>query len=371
MTHLLYSGLEELLSPAALSRVTGETVETLERHPLSAGFAHSGSGLEFVQCRGPGGGSGPRLVLKRVSREWDWLMRVTGDTRCRSVSLWSLGFFDRLPPWCEPPVLACCRDGSGWALLMRDYSGTVMTNRPFTGEANRLFLDTAAAMHARFLDDPSLAGNEPGLCALKEVYGMFSPATAREEIARGHDGEIPARILEGWGMARDLLPSDVMDVVEPLVCDSGPLCRALQAFPFTLIHGDYRHSNFALTPGPDTPRGVVLLDWQLAAHAPPAVELGRYLGANSPLLPESKDEALSYYRERFFSELKGRARSGHGRSWWDAQEDLALLGGFVQDGWAIILKATHWHVGSRDREHWKTDLAWWADRVRRGAERLR
>lgn len=403
MQHTLLANLDELLSPETLSRLTGVDVAAVERAPLSAGFAHSGSGLEMIQCRVAGNatGPGPRLVLKRVAAEWDWLMRVTEDHHCRSVELWTHGLFDRLPGQCEPPVLACSQDGGdgrrhsgeakGWALLMQDYSDSVMTNRPFSPNENRLFLGAAAAMHAEFLGDPALAAEGLGLCQLEHVYGMFSPATARAEIARGHSGEIPARILEGWELAHEVMPPDVMEIVAPLVEDPAPLCAALRRFPGTLVHGDFRHSNLAApwvtgspprvtgsppqsTDSTPSPR-LVLLDWQLAAHAPPAVELGRYLGANSPLLPESKDACLEYYREQFFAALTASEsttdRDGSDvRHWWDAQQDLGLLGGFVQDGWAIVLKATHWHVGADAREHWKADLNWWTKQVRRGALRL-
>lgn len=398
MQHTLLANLDELLSPETLSRLTGVDVVAVERAPLSAGFAHSGSGIEVVQCLAKVGGAagdgttnsgtvpGPRLVLKRVAGEWDWLMRVTDDRHCRSAGLWTHGLFDRLPAQCEPPVLACSQDGGdgrrhsgeakGWALLMQDYSDSVMTNRPFSPQENRLFLGAAAAMHAEFLGDPALSTEALGLCELEHVYGMFSPATARAEIARGHSGEIPARILEGWELAHEVMPPNVMDVVAPLVEDPAPLCAALRRFPGTLVHGDFRHSNLAApratgsppqsTDSTPSPR-LVLLDWQLAAHAPPAVELGRYLGANSPLLPESKDACLEYYREQFFNAAAARENA---RNWWDAQQDLGLLGGFVQDGWAIVLKATHWHVGADAREHWKADLSWWAEQVRRGADRL-
>lgn len=367
MQHNLLSNLDELLSPETLTRITGVDVVSVERLPLSAGFAHSGSSLEFISCLGPGGHPGPRLVLKRVAADWDWLMRVTEDTHCRSVGLWTQGLFDRLPAVCEPPVLACSADGAGWAVLMQDYGASLMTSLRFSPQANQLLLDAAASMHAGFLGDPALAAKELGLCRPEQVYGMFSPATARAEIARGHTGEIPARILEGWELAHEVMPADVMQVIGPLVQDNSPLCDALRRYPATLVHGDFRHSNLALSPNREHPQKVVLLDWQLAACAPPAVELGRYLGANSPLLPVSKDQCLSYYRERFFEAAPAAAGV---QDWWDAQQDLGLLGGFVQDGWAIVLKATHWHVGADAREHWKADLDWWAEQVRRGAHRL-
>jgi hypothetical protein len=50
--------------------------------------------------------------------------------------------------------------------------------------------------------------------------------------------------------------------------------------------------------------------------------------------------------------------------------ELALLGGFVQDGWAIVLKATRWHITAHQRPHWQADLHWWVEQVRNGAKWL-
>lgn len=375
----LLPSLEAMIAPESLTRILNVPVVDAIRTPLTAGFAHSGSGLEYVTTVGPGETAdaqsltGPRLVLKRIALEWDWLMRATNDHGCRSVTLWRTGILEELPKLCHRPVLACCRDGSGWAILMHDYSASIMTNRPFTASINKLFLDVMASMHAAFMEDPRVNSDATGLCGPAEVYGMFSPAVARLELARNAPGvELPHRILEGWELAREIMPPEVMAIIDPLLEDPAPLCRALRNFPATLLHGDFRHSNLGVTP--ESPGGregesarVVLLDWQLAACAPPAVELGRYLGANSPLLPLGKEECLRYYRNRLDAGLR---RRGMSLSWWQPHLELGLLGGFLQDGWALVLKATRWSVGAEHRAHWKEELSWWAGQVLRGARHL-
>lgn len=361
MRHELFPSVAEMISPPVLTTLLGQPIDQVERIALTADYAHSGSGLEFLDTTG-NRQPGPRLVLKRIAAEWDWLMRATADDRCRSTTVWSSGLLDRLPERCALPVIACSYDALGWAILMPDYSATLMSNTRFTGDVNDLFLDTMAAMHAAFLDDPVAGDPETGLCIPRQVYRLFAPVTAEEELRHGRCGEIPGRILEGWALAHEIMPADVMEVVEALLVDPAPLCTALDRSPGTLVHGDFRHSNLGVLPG-RTPRAI-LLDWQLAAFAPPSVELGRYLGANSPLLPVTKDACLELYEERLAYHL------GATPLWWQPQLDLGMLGGFVQDGWAIVLKATHWRVGADAREHWKADLDWWAERVRRGAKRL-
>ena len=100
--------------------------------------------------------------------------------------------------------------------------------------------------------------------------------------------------------------------------------------------------------------------------ADPAVELARYLGTNSVLLPRSKEDTIAFYRQR----LAERLGSQFDPAWWRPQLALGLLGGFVQDAWSMVLKATHWHVGEGDREHWQADLAWWSEQVRMGIKWL-
>ncbi len=376
--HSLATDVDQLLSPERLSDLSGHTVTDVALTPITPPFAKSGSALLQVTTNA---GTGPRFVLKRVNVHRDWLMRATEDLRCRSVTLWQYGLLDRLPDSIDHGVLACARDGEGYALLMSDFGGRLMSNTPFSTEWNHRFLFAMAGMHAAFLEgenDPSageppqsrertpggqpfLAAPELGLCELRHVYQMFSP-TVGEREAGGVD-EVPQRILEGWRAVRAVVPPDVVRIVEPLVADPTPLCRALARYPQTLVHGDYRHSNLGC--GADE-ESVILLDWQLATRATPSVELGRYLGANSALLPGAKEESLRYYAAALQRHLGSDAELW----WWPDQLALGLLGGFVQDGWAIVLKATTWDVGAEAREHWKADLAWWCDRVRDGARLL-
>jgi hypothetical protein len=94
--------------------------------------------------------------------------------------------------------------------------------------------------------------------------------------------------------------------------------------------------------------------------------LGRYLAANSSRLPGTKEATLAYYRHC----LAGRLGQRFDDAWWQPQLELGMLGGFVQDGWAIALKATTWDVGADTREHWRADIGWWSEQVRNGARWL-
>jgi len=345
-----------MLAPESLSMLAGQPVTSVRRTPLQAEYAKSGSHLMAVETNN---GQGPRYILKHILPAQDWQIRATDDQHCRSVSLWQYGFLDRLPPQIEHAIVACALDGEGRAILMEDVSITLLPYSRLSVADNELTLNAMAALHATFFEATELNDPALGLCTLQHVYTMFSPQTGWREA--GGSDEIPRRILEGWELVKTLVEPDVAGIVETLLDDPTPLCEALNRYPQTLIHGDWRHANQGLRRGEQT--RVILLDWQLAAVAPPSVELGRYLGTNSALLPVSKEETLAYYRQRLAHRLGPR----FDEDWWQPQLEVGLLGGFIQDGWAIALKATHWHIGTGARDHWQADLRWWSEQVRAGA----
>ncbi len=355
----LFPSVKEMLDPIVLSELLGQRVSTVATYPLLAQYNKSGSRLMRVEVNH---GHGTQLILKRVSLETDWLMRATNDVHCRSVMLWQQGLLDMLPLEIDHATVACAHEGAGWAILLRDVSDKLLPNARFSQSGNELMLDAMAALHATFFESPLLATPKLGLCQVCDVYSMFSPPTGKRE-AEGPD-EVPQRILEGWEMVNTAVPADVADLILALLEEPKPLCDALKQYPHTLVHGDWRHANQGLERNGHS--RLILLDWQLAVAAPPAVELGRGLGTNSALLPVSKEEAIAFYKQRLVVRLGSR----FDESWWEPQLALGLLGGFLQDGWAIVLKATHWHVGAEAREHWQADLSWWTEQVRAGEKWL-
>jgi hypothetical protein len=360
MQHTLYPSIEQMLSPESLSSLTGEPITSVECRPLQATYNKSGSRLLAVETNQ---GQGTRYILKRVSVEWDWQMRATDDHGCRAVALWTQGIFDRMPQKIAHGVVACARDGTGWAILMHDTGPYMLPYAPLRKRHNKIFLKAMAALHATFFDAPDLSDPALNLCRLCHVYSVFGPRTGHRE-AGGID-EVPQRILEGWELLPSVVTSDVADITLSLVNDPQPLCAALARYPHTLVHGDWRHANQGLIRVGDRQQ-TILLDWQLATAGAPAIEIARYLGTNSALFPISKQECLAYYRQQLARRLGDR----FDESWWQPQLALSLLGGFVQDGWAIALKATRWQITAHQRDHWQADLEWWSEQVRVGVQWL-
>ena len=359
MNRQLFPSVSEMLAPKALSDLLRGRVTAVSISPLFAKYNKSGSRLSRVMIND---GHGPQLILKQVSLTSDWLMRATNDANIRAVTLWEHGLMDLFPPEIDHARLACARDKDGGAILLHDVSTEMLPYVRFNPDDNAFMLEAMAALHATFFESPLLTSPDLGLCRLSDVYSMFSPVTGKREV--GGPDEVPQRILEGWEMVKTAVPTDVADVILTLLDDPAPLCDALGRYPHTLVHGDWRHANQGLERNGRS--RLILLDWQLAVAAPPSVELGRALGTNSVLLPVSKEEAIDYYKAQLAQRLGPR----FDESWWEPQLALGLLGGFLQDGWAIVLKATHWHVGADAREHWQADLTWWSDQVRNGAKWL-
>lgn len=350
-----------LLDPEHLGRLEGRSLERIERRPLANVDGLSEAPLERIATFGPGG---PRsLVLKRFAHMNDWVMRATGDTHGRAFQIWASGLLDMLPACIDHAMVACAQDGAGWALLMRDVGCALVPpgDAPISAGEQEHFLAHMAAMHAAFWEQRQWDHPGLGLCSLRQRYGALTPATMRREHLTSSG--VPRMVIAGWDLLEEAVAPRIAAVVRTLVDEPGPLCAALSTYPHTIVHGDLKLGNLGLSAGGPA-RQTVLLDWALVGLAPAAVDLGWYLAVNSARLPVSREATISTYERCLRDALGGRFE----RSWWEPQLDLALLGAFIQLGWAKILGALQGGPGVRERE--RAEVRWWSERVLRGARRL-
>ncbi|MCP4288802.1 MAG: hypothetical protein GY792_30995, partial [Gammaproteobacteria bacterium] len=130
MEHTLYDSLEDMIRPETLGGLENKTFTTTRLAPFqSVGWSASGS--KFLALHTTNGhqatnGNDPSYVVKRISREWDWIMNTTDDQYGRTATLWQHGILDRLPEEIEHTVVACATDGTGRAILMRDVRETLL-----------------------------------------------------------------------------------------------------------------------------------------------------------------------------------------------------------------------------------------------------
>jgi len=211
-------------------------------------------------------------------------------------------------------------------------------------------LAALAGLHAHLCVAAGAVPAEAPWCPLRERIALICrsslerPGPARDAVAE--------RLLPGWDLFDRLASPAARDVIAALSADPGPLLRALEAQPATLIHGDLKLANVGIAAD-----GLVeVVDWQMVTVAPVALELGWFLVSNVNALPLQSDAVLDRYR-------------GAGGRLDDAGADLAILVGLLLRGWrkgydadAGITLASG--VGAAD------DLAWWCDRAVEAAGRL-
>ncbi|MCP4287062.1 MAG: hypothetical protein GY792_21870 [Gammaproteobacteria bacterium] len=268
-------------------------------------------------------GNSPHYVIKRVSREWDWIMHATGDRYGRTTTLWQHGILDRLPEEIEHTVLACAVDGAGRAILMRDVTETLLPDgeQPISEKDHELILDAMAALHAAFWEDPILQHPALNVCTPEQIFSWTSPERARQVLA-----VCPHEVLEwvigGWDLLPEYVEADVAELLRSLARDPSPLCTALARFPRTLVHSDMRAANLGVIHD-ESPR-LILLDWMLAAATVPTLDLARYLLEYQ--FPSSKEATIDFYKQRLAQRLGDR----FDESWWQPLLELGLLASFLQ-----------------------------------------
>ncbi len=323
MKYTLYDSIEEMIRPETLSGLDNKAFTATRLAPFQ-GLGYSASGSTFLAVHTTSGtdGNGPRYVIKRVSREWDWIMHATGDRYGRTTSLWQHGILDRLPKEIEHTVVTCATDGAGRAILMRDVRETLLTGdeQSISEKDHELILDAMAALHAAFWEDPALDNPALNLCTPEQIFSWTSQERARQ-VLTVCPHEVLEWPIEGWNLLPEYVEADVADLLRSLARDPGPLCHVLARFPRTLVHSDMRGANLGVVHG-EPPR-LILLDWMLASATIPTFDLARYLLECQ--FPSDKEAAIDFYKQRLAQHLGDR----FDESWWQPLLELGLLAGFL------------------------------------------
>lgn len=329
MLYHLYDSVDELLDPETLSRLTKQPVKYVRCLPMEGGI--SGSHLLTVETNN--GVTNVRYVLKRMARQWDWVMSSSADRQCRAVALWRSGLLDQCQPGIDHAILACAYDGDGWAILMRDVTPTLLGSRTLTAREIYCLLDTLATFHATFWAAPGLAEPTLGLCNTTDLLRAFSPEIAQRVPS---STRIAKMIAEGWELLQTMVAPDVAALLRQLVADPQPLCTALAQYPATLVHGDYRGMNMGID-WQNSPR-VILLDWQLSGQSAATIDLAWLV--NKPQLHLSSVTmvaAIAYYRQRLVQQLGSRFDPAS----WQPLLELGVLADILRMGCFAAYHSLH------------------------------
>jgi hypothetical protein len=301
--HTVFDSVDDMLAPETLSERLNRAVTRVELQPYKEHNGLAGGTLSYVET------DAERLVLKRMSITSDWIMYISDDDQGRSVTLWEYGLLDQLLPTVEHKIIGAARDGEGWAILGEDLTGKFFNWDNFPPKFIPVFLDTLARIHATFWNDPRLRDPRLGLGDAAFVLNFY--LRARAYTGDSH-GVLPHWFREGWEAMQELLDANIYRHMVALHEDPEPLLNALDRYPVTLLHGDYRAENLAYNGKP------IAIDWQMAKCSLMTIDLAWLASSGGVQDVMSKVEANRYYRERLETYLKQR----FGDQEWEAMVQL-------------------------------------------------
>lgn len=238
---------------------------------------------------------GRAFIIKRTSWATDWIARSTRDHALRE------GFVAAMPlPLAEPlvaPYHGAGADGTSVGIVMPDMTSELIGwerapgDAPLSDSTVERVVSAMARLHAMpwpVADRGDAVFAWPS-APLRERLLLLSPTSAARLAAAGvAAGD---RFLSGWAAFERHAAPAATELARSLDRDPAPLLQALGALPATVNHGDLKFSNVAFL---DDDR-VALIDWQMIALAPVAVELGWLLVSNSGALPERPEAILDRY----------------------------------------------------------------------------
>lgn len=291
-------------------------------------------------------GDGRPYVLKRDSFERDWIAQATHDEWMREIVVAHSA--DLLPAPIRYSALGAVREREQIAILMPDLTDVLFDwNATISIEQLDTVLAAMAALHDETVEAFEVQEAWTGWEDRITLIGRPS----LERPGPAHDA-VASRLLPGWDAWDRVATPRARSIIEGLSEDVEPLLDALGAERSGLIHGDLKLANVGIARD-----GVVeMVDWQMVATAPAAVELGWFLVANVNSLTLTPSVVL----DRYWA-IRG---SDAGR-----ENDLAILVGLLLRGWrkgldaeaGVILASG---VSAAD------DLAWWCDRAVEAAGRI-
>lgn len=307
--YTLFDSVDEMIAPGSLSQVLARPVTRVDCQPMNGHSGLAGGQLSYVDT------NVDRLVLKRMSISFDWIMFASQDHLCRSITLWQYGLLDQLCPHLEHKIIACSYDDDAWAILMADLSDHIYSwDKPMSPQLVQVFLDSLARLHATFWNDPRLTDERLGLCDPTRLLDQSSLVMAQKNRHLSM-GLIPEWVRVGWEAMEELLDPDVYAHLRNLTENPQPLSEALSRYPYTLLHGDYRAENLA------HPEAPVAIDWQEATGSLMTIDLAWFAKQGYVRTTMGEVQAINYYRQRLETYLDQRFDD----LTWQAMVDLGYL----------------------------------------------
>jgi hypothetical protein len=317
--------------------VTSILEGALERAPFAGEGGRTGATFERALLR-----DGTRVVLKHVTPE-DWFPKAIGTTDTL-YRMWTGGLFARVPQSIDHLTLAVESDGDRYVIVMRDASEHLLGDqRILTKAENALVLRALDDLHAEFWGE-----RIDGLASLRDHYAWVTPKfIASTDMSRS---DVWRLILRGWEVFESVTPRDISGVIMHLLDDPDALVGQLELRPQTIVHGDARLHNMGLAGD-----RLVLFDWEVCGHGPPALDFAWYLIISASRIDASREQVIAEYREAAGERFDSRAT------------ELALIGALLRLGWNKALDIVD-NPDDSVRAQERADLDWWIGRVRKALE---
>jgi len=251
-------------------------------------------------------------------------------------------------------------------MLMPDLTGVLFDwDAPISVDRLERVLGGLAEMHGYPWRTSGDVGDGPW-CPLRERIALICRPSL-ERPGPAHDA-VAERLLPGWDAWDRVAAPPARGIIADLAADPQPLLEALEAQPSTLIHGDLKLANVGI----EADGSIVLVDWQMVAIAPVAVELGWFLVSNVASLPLPPGEVIARYRSKLSWAIADAEDDGRWIGGSEMDDDgvhAAILVGLLLRGWRKGLDAEA-GITLASGVSAAEDLAWWCERAVEAANRL-
>ncbi len=300
------------------------------------------------------------LIFKRVRPDESWLMRSSGDTRCREVQLWRHGLLADMPSALCAPVLAAAYDEHSreGALLLADVSRWLGTLEdcaaPVPPWQVRQYLDHLARLHAHYWQDERLTDERFALASVEQALLMLSPSVMAGYLAAGEPHPYIPTSHAGWEAFSAAAPAKALNRLQRVFDAPATLLASAASVPATLLHGDAWPPNMGALPGMRS--RTIVIDWALATAGPATFDPFWLLFAWKKV---DTRQALLYYRLRLALHLARRGMSLSVEQ-WQLFLDLGVVRTVMTCGESMgqaILFAKH----DAARSKAVSALAWWVN----------
>lgn len=302
----------DVMTPALRSKKKGIHLLQMRREPLRGGV--SGAHLERISVKVAFEGSEPfslSLIVKRMRPDESWLMRSSGDTRCREVQLWRHGLLADMPGALCAPVLAAAYDEHTreGALLLADMSRWLGALEDCAAPVHlwqmRQYLDHLARLHAHYWQDARLSDERYALASVEQTLLMLSPAVMAGYLAAGESHPYIPLSHAGWEAFYAAAPAEALRRLQRVFDAPAGLLASAASVPATLLHGDAWPPNMGTLPGTQSHERsrTLVIDWALATAGPATFDPFWLLFAWKRV---DTRRALLFYRRRLTHHLGNR-----------------------------------------------------------------